>query len=407
VGKVLRKLVLLSLAAIAQFSWAHGCNASLAAMAASSEGEPVSLEQQLQDMASLYSLVLDEKVSPDVFQTLLSQLATREGRSEIDLYKRIEFFSASPTERKAQREEREEKKREEQQSLLEGLKPYLSRISREHRSVIEETLIRPGLVYPIITGEVDFRFQGTHRFEVENEGDPGAMIGATRESSFGPGDDFAIGQVPVTQLLYFLAALGRNEVEPTPSDFQVGEGSVALHLGDEVYHLKPNHPVEQVSYNEAWAHARRVSELTGLRYEIPSELKWEFANRAGSKDKFHFGDEITLVSRYAWSHENAGLQTHAVGLLLPNAFHLYDTHGNVSEWTSSRVESEFVLRGGSWFHNPIALRSAARGLAKPGMRNYTLGFRLERQGDGYTRPADIFTLGAREAKPGSEKGGSE
>jgi hypothetical protein len=260
-SSLIKKLFLVCLLAIAQYSWAHGC---IPALAAGSEGEPVSLEVQLLEMASLYELVLAEKVTPEVFQALLSQLAAQERRPETELLWEIEWLSASPLERKAKQEEREERKWEEQLRLFEGLEPYLSRIGRDHRKVIEETLIHSGLVYPLVTGEVEFRFLGEHRFVVGDERPSGKLKGQQKVVSLSLGDDFAIGQVPVTQLLYFLAALGKEGVEATPSHFKKGEGAVDLRLGDRNYRLKPNHPVEMVSYQEAEAHAMRVRDLTGF-----------------------------------------------------------------------------------------------------------------------------------------------
>jgi hypothetical protein len=401
---LIKKLFLVCLLAIAQYSWAHGCLPSLAALAAGSEGEPVSLEAQLQEMASLYELVLAERVTPEVFQALLSQLATREQRHETELLREIEWLSASPLEKKAIREQREESIREEQLRLFEGLAPYLSRIGRKHRKVIEETLIHSGLVNPLVTGEVDFRFLGEHRFVVGDEEIGEENEGQKKIVSLGLGDDFALGQVPVTQLLYFLAALGREGVEATPSKFREGEGAVVLRLRDRVYRLKPNHPVEMVNFDAAESHSKRVSELTGLVYSLPSELKWEFASRAGSELTYHFGDDHTELARYAWFIKNAHGGTQAVGQLLPNAYHLYDTHGNVREWTFSEQLSFRVFRGGSWNNLVQDQRPASRYNGGPNYLYDNLGFRLERQISGSARSSYTFTLGEPEpeAKPGSD-----
>jgi formylglycine-generating enzyme required for sulfatase activity len=224
--------------------------------------------------------------------------------------------------------------------------------------------------------------------------------GRIKEVSLDLGDDFAIAQVQVTQLLYFLAALEKEGVEATPSRFKEGEGSVELRLDDKVYRIKPNHPVESVSFHEAWGHAGRVGELTGLSYGVPSEKNWEFANRAGSKDKYHFGDDVTLLPQYAWFDRNSGSQTHAVGQLRPNGFNLYDTHGNVDEWTSSLYRgSNQTDRGGSWNNSSLYLRSAYRSFNHPSTRLDGLGFRLERQSIGSARSSYTFILGEPEGTP--------
>jgi hypothetical protein len=404
-SRVFKNLILLWIATIAQLSWADGCKTPLAALSANSDGEPVSLDAQIKQMASLYSLVVDNKVPREVFQTLLSQLAHREGRVEIDLYREIELLADSPTESNAKREEQRAQREVEQSRLYEGLEPYLARIGNEHRRIIEEEVIRRGLIKPLSTGEVEFQFRGEHTFLVGDERTWGVDEGKTRNVSFKPGDDFAIGQVPVTQFLYLLAALGSEEkgVDPTPSQFKEGVGAVVLRLGDRKYHFNPNHPVESVYYAEAEAHAIRVSSLTGVPHGLPSELKWEFANRAGSKLKYHFGDDGNLLPKYGWFDEISEGQTHEVGQLLENDYHLYDTHGNVWEWTSSLSEEYRVVRGGSWRADALILRSAYRAGYGPSLHSGGLGFRLERQSASNTHPFYTFTLGVPkpEATPGS------
>jgi formylglycine-generating enzyme required for sulfatase activity len=246
-----------------------------------------------------------------------------------------------------------------------------------------------------------FSFLGTHRVMVGDEDFWGNGQGQMKEVVFGPRDSFALGQVPVTQLMYFLAALGRG-VEPTPSEFKEGEGSVVLSLDGREYRMKPNHPVERVNFDEALAHAARVSEILGGVYGLPSEKKWEFANRAGSSDLYHFGNDEFLLPKYGWFYQNSGRGTQAVGELLPNAYGLYDTHGNVSEWTSSKKDLSRVIRGGGWNHGTLGLRSAYRGYNNPGHRYGSLGFRLERTGLSKAEPSYTFTLGEPEpaAKPG-------
>jgi hypothetical protein len=359
-------------------------------------------EEVIEQLASLFGLAINDKAPMEAAHERIQELADREGKAFAEILREVEAREVSPTEKREGAEELRAIRAEEQSRLHEGLRPYLDPIGRDHRKVIEETLIRPGLVYPLVTGEVEFRFRGVHRIAVGDERWWGGREGETKKVSFGPRDSFAIGQVPVTQLLYFLAALGAKKVDATPSEFKEGAGAVVLRLGDKVYALKPNHPVENVSYVEARAHAARVSGLTGLSYRLPTQLKWEFANRAGSTSRYHFGDDATELSRYAWFKENAGDQTHAVGQLLPNAFHLYDTHGNVWEWTSSRNGLERVVRGGAWYLDARTLRSANCSIRAPEARyGSTLGFRLERQSVGIARPAHTFTLGEQEAKPGT------
>jgi formylglycine-generating enzyme len=67
---------------------------------------------------------------------------------------------------------------------------------------------------------------------------------------------------------------------------------------------------------------------------LPTEAEWEYSCRAGSTAIYSFGDSEESLGDYAWYHENSGLKTYPVGQKRPNAWELYDMHGNVSEWCS-------------------------------------------------------------------------
>jgi hypothetical protein len=396
-------LVLLFLPAVSAQADNH-CGKTVALLGSESgaQGES-SRDEVLTQIADLYSLAINDKAPLGAAQSLIQELAEREGKTFGEILTEIESMQASPLEKRAKAEERRAIREAEQSRLLEGLEPYLYPIGRDDRKVIEDTLIRPGLVYPLVIGEVEFRFRGTHRFVVGDEGF-GEDSGRKRSVSFGPGDNFAIGQVPVTQLLYFLAALGEKGVAATPSGFKEGVGAVVLRLEDRTYSLKPNHPVEEVNYYDAMAHAGRVSKLTGIANSLPSELQWEFANRAGSESEYHFGADEAQLAHYGWFRENAaGWQTHAVGQLWPNAFHLYDTHGNVWEWTSSLDGLFPVIRGGCFGDGALHLYSAHRLRSDPYQHRDYRGFRLARENLDGARPSHTFTLGepAPEADPAS------
>jgi formylglycine-generating enzyme required for sulfatase activity len=130
----------------------------------------------------------------------------------------------------------------------------------------------------------------------------------------------------------------------------------------------------------------------GRVYRLPTEAQWEYACRAGSKTAYLFDDEEGLLPEYGWFNRNSSNRTHTVGLLEPNAWGLYDMHGNVWEWcsdwygdypkgavrnpTGPKVGSDRVCRGGSWNGVASYCRSALRNWYVPSFRNNYLGFRL-------------------------------
>jgi formylglycine-generating enzyme required for sulfatase activity len=94
-----------------------------------------------------------------------------------------------------------------------------------------------------------------------------------------------------------------------------------------------NRPVEQVSWEDAQAFIGLLNAREEhARYRLPTEAEWEYAARAESTTAYCFGDDHRQLRKYAWYSENAGGQTHPVGILQPNAWGLYDIHGNVWEW---------------------------------------------------------------------------
>ena len=190
---------------------------------------------------------------------------------------------------------------------------------------------------------------------------------------------FLIGKTEVTQGQW-KAVMGSN-----PSFFNT--------CGDDC-------PVEQVSWYDAQEFVRRLSQRTGKQYRLPSEAEWEYAARAGSSTKWSFGDSESQLGDHAWYRDNSKAwfgqaKTQRVAQKRPNAFGLYDMHGNVwewvqdcwhnnhvgaptegSAWTTGCNGDYWVLRGGAWFSNPAFLRSAYRIRGTPDGRDSSNGLRL-------------------------------
>jgi len=163
-------------------------------------------------------------------------------------------------------------------------------------------------------------------------------------------------------------------------------------------------PVEQVNWYDAIEFCARLSKLTVREYRLPSEAEWEYACRAGTTTPFYFGETITgELANYGGSYTYAGepkaefrQQTTPVGQFPPNAFGLYDMHGNVWEWCEDNWHDNYdgaptdgsvwiengddnrsPLRGGSWFDNPYYCRSACRlNYLRRDFGYYHVGFRV-------------------------------
>ncbi len=203
---------------------------------------------------------------------------------------------------------------------------------------------------------------------------------------------FYLGITPVTQAQY-AAVMGTN-----PSDF----------------YRWPENPVEQVSWFDATAFCNELSRKEGLApyyiipnwnrvlvgggegYRLPTEAEWEYACRAGTETRYSFGDDAALLEEYAWYRANSKCRTEPVGRKRPNAWGLYDMHGNVWEWCWDWYDDDYyrnspgvdplgaegtdyrTFRGGSWRVEARYLRSAYRDRHAPEYRHCSVGFRVAR-----------------------------
>ncbi|OCQ93366.1 hypothetical protein BCD67_03620 [Oscillatoriales cyanobacterium USR001] len=208
---------------------------------------------------------------------------------------------------------------------------------------------------------------------------------------------FYLGKYPVTQEQY-QAIMGNN-----PSSFKGAK-----------------RPVENVSWNDAVNFCQKLSEKIGKTYRLPSEAQWEYACRASTTTPFYFGATITpdLVNydgNHPYGAAAKGLyrkETTPVGSFKPNAFGLYDMHGNVWEWCADPWHGNYqgapqdgsvwdennndnryqyydvlvnikndnrsrLLRGGSWYTSADNCRAASRNRYSPDDRYYVcIGFRV-------------------------------
>ena len=174
---------------------------------------------------------------------------------------------------------------------------------------------------------------------------------------------------------------------------------------------KGDRPVESISWFEAVEFCKRLSQHSNRTYRLPTEAEWEYACRAGTTTPFHYGETInTDVANYRGTNDKdrewsgsygRGLkgiyrqETTPVGTFPPNAFGLYDMHGNLWEWCQDHWHDNYqgaptdgsawidkkesdarLLRSGSWLTCPRYCRSASRDCDSPDFHGFTFGFRV-------------------------------
>ena len=161
----------------------------------------------------------------------------------------------------------------------------------------------------------------------------------------------------------------------------------------------PNRPVEHVSWNDAVAFCQRLGQLpeepsSRSPYRLPTEAEWEYACRAGTTTRWYGTDHEEALKELAWFALNANGTTHPIGQKKPNAWGLYDMHGNVRNWCADRFGEDYyfrspaldpggpllgerrVHRGGCWPDRPALCRSAFRHNFAPDRRDVAVGFRV-------------------------------
>ena len=149
---------------------------------------------------------------------------------------------------------------------------------------------------------------------------------------------------------------------------------------------KGHYPAENLTYDEAQEFVRRLSEITNLKFDLPTEDEWEYAARGGQKTlnfKYAGSNNIDDV---AWYKDNSGRSTHPVGEKQPNELGIFDMCGNVWEWTKTPAHSYgvdikpegnmFIRRGGSWWHSSKNCRVSHRYSSRISKKTSGLGLRV-------------------------------
>jgi eukaryotic-like serine/threonine-protein kinase len=218
------------------------------------------------------------------------------------------------------------------------------------------------------------------------------MMGSVRE-------ELKPDELPEHRVVVPRFYLGRFTV--TQAQWQVVMGSNPAEFKGQ------NHPVELVSWNDAQAFCKKLSQKTGRTYRLPSEAEWEYACRANTVTPMHFGPTLTTdlanyhgdVTRGSNTYNSGPTgqsrdQTTPVGSFPANAFGLHDMHGNVWEWCEDKYHKSYsgaptdgstwltggennrVFRGGGWSADPGECRSAARNRDSASLKRNFVGFRV-------------------------------
>jgi formylglycine-generating enzyme required for sulfatase activity len=192
-------------------------------------------------------------------------------------------------------------------------------------------------------------------------------------------------RVRITKLFY----LGKYKVTQEQWDALLGGNSSAFR--------GPKYPVNAVSWDDCQTFIKKLNDkfaTQGGKFQLPTEAQWEYACRAGSTTAWCSGDDVAKLADYAWHRGNAGEAIHPVGQKKPNAWGLYDMHGDLWEWCADVYDRRYyaasptddpagpavngyrVLRGGSWYLGPEYARSARRSWLGQNVGSFLHGFRV-------------------------------
>lgn len=222
-----------------------------------------------------------------------------------------------------------------------------------------------------------------------------------------PAGSFSMGQTGIAEPVHTvtLSAFSMSAYEITQRQFFDIMGSNRPYFkglsGD-------NLPVEQVNWWEAIKYCDALSAKAGLQpcydestgycdltksgFRLPMEAEWEYACRAGTTSNYYTGNLESDLAIAGWYSSNSGDKPHPVGRKTPNAWGLYDMHGNAGEWcndwyksyssasavnpTGAKISPDRVVRGGAWYSGGSACRSAARAVSPPSGGSKNFGLRV-------------------------------
>ncbi|MGA3002574.1 MAG: formylglycine-generating enzyme family protein [Acetobacteraceae bacterium] len=215
--------------------------------------------------------------------------------------------------------------------------------------------------------------------------------------SFIMGEDGRTREMPRhTVTVGYSFAVSRFDVTFDEWDACVADGGCGMYRPADAGWGRGRRPVVNVSWDDIQSYLAWISKKTGKRYRLPSEAEWEYVARAGTTTAFWWGNDVGNGNANcdhcgsAWDDK----QTSPVASFRPNAFGVYDTAGNVTQWVEDRWNANYngapqdgsaweagdplrrVMRSGSWYNGPAAQHSAFRNGDSPRVRNVKIGFRI-------------------------------
>lgn len=206
------------------------------------------------------------------------------------------------------------------------------------------------------------------------------LMGATREQD----NDAYDSEKPLHNVKILSFRIGKYEVKQEEWETIMGNNP-SVHKNSQC-------PVENISWNQCQQFIRKLNEITGRHFRLPTEAEWEYAARGGKKGMGNKYSGHQMLAYVAWYEVNSKNSTHEVGCKEPNELGLYDMSGNVWEWCqdwSGKYNSntlknptgplngkERIIRGGSFFCDSKMCRVSVRSSVSPDDKDDDLGFRL-------------------------------
>jgi formylglycine-generating enzyme required for sulfatase activity len=211
---------------------------------------------------------------------------------------------------------------------------------------------------------------------------PGSFMMGDEE---GDEEEKPVHKVTITKPFY----IGKYEI--TQEQWQTLMGGNSSHFKGA------KNPVDRVSWEDCQAFIKKLNEkfaASGATFSLPTEAQWEYACRAGSSDRYGFGNDASRLAEHGWFGDNSNGKTHPAGEKKPNAWGLYDMQGNLWEWCADWYEGNYykkspvtdptgptavtsrVLRGGSWADPAPYCRASYRYCLPPWFRVHGYGFRV-------------------------------